>query len=250
MERIFDQRERLARAETFASDWLNSKGRILPQLHLATHRPDLHARVTRQLAMVYDDGSCEARDRPPHVRAASGLSAFKEYLAVVQDDANWLALIDHQDKVHAVPLPRGPDGARVFSTDRDNKGDKFDLEACITVPGAKGHELVGFASGSHRGREWILRVHEDVTFGAPLTQVVTDPNGRTELMAEFLDATRFYESLRQNSDFCGAGLNVEGAVALDDDRIMLFQRGNAPPKDGLQPVDATAEVSWATRCGQ
>ena len=198
--------------------------------------------------MVYDDGPCDTRDRPPHVRAASGLSAFKEYLAVVQDDANWLALIDARDKVHAVPLPRGPDGARVFSKGRDNKDDKFDLEACITVPGANGHELVGFASGSHPGREWILRVHESISFGTPLTQVVSDPNGRAELMAEFLDATRFYESLRQNHDFSGAGLNVEGAVAVDDDRIMLFQRGNAPHRNGLEPVDATAEVSWAELC--
>src|SRR3546814_2023632 len=29
-----------------------------------------------------------------------------------------------------------------------------------------------------------------------------------------------------------------------DDRIMLFQRGNAPARDGLQPVDATTEISW------
>src|SRR3546814_1770083 len=25
---------------------------------------------------------------------------------------------------------------------------------------------------------------------------------------------------------------------------MLFQRGNAPARDGLQPVDATTEISW------
>jgi hypothetical protein len=33
--------------------------------------------------MTYDEGPSEPDDRPPHVRAASGLSAFKEYLAVM-----------------------------------------------------------------------------------------------------------------------------------------------------------------------
>jgi hypothetical protein len=50
--------------------------------------------------------------------------------------------------------------------------------------------------------------------------------------------------LRANKEFSGTGLNIEGAVAIDEDRIMLFQRGNAPAGGGLEPVDATAEVSW------
>src|SRR3546814_5728420 len=57
----------------------------------------------------------------------------------------------------------------VFSRDRGNKHEKFDLEACTTVPGEGGHELIGFGSGSHPGREWILRVHEGASFGAALT---------------------------------------------------------------------------------
>lgn len=200
----------------------------------ARRHPGLEAHVTRRLAMVYDEGPSDAEDRPPHVRAASGLSAFKEYLAVIQDDANWLALIDADDRVHALPLPPGPSGARVFSRARGNKHEKYDLEACITVPGENGHELIGFASGSHPGREWILRVHESLAFGTPT---------RMALGAEFLEAARFYEALRADRTFCGAGLNIEGAVAVDD-RIVLFQRGNAPAGDGLEPVDATAEVSW------
>lgn len=217
-------------------------------LRTARHQPRLQAHVTRQLPMVYDDGPCDIQDRPPHVRAASGLSAFKEYLAVVQDDANWLALIDANDRIHAVPLPPGPSGARVFSKSNDNKREKFDLEACITLPRADGHELIGFASGSHSGREWILRVHEHVSFGATLTETSTDPDGCAELTTEFLEATPFYDSLRADRSFSGAGLNIEGAVAIDDDRIMLFQRGNAPAKDGLEPVNATADVSWDALC--
>ena len=208
--------------------------------------PKLEARVTERLAMVYEDGPSDEEDRPPHVRAASGLSAFREYLAVIQDDANWLALIDADQRILAVPLPPGPSGARIFSSERGNKDEKYDLEACITVPGENGHELIGFSSGSHPGREWILRVHEELSASGQAPGSGADGgDGGIGFSAEFLDATRFYDALRSNTEFCGAGLNIEGAVALDDDRIMLFQRGNARARDGIEPVDSTAEISWA-----
>ena len=216
----------------------------MPADRTAHRDTQLKAHVVRRVAMAYDQGASGPDDRPPHVRAASGLSAFKEYLAVIQDDTNWLALIDADGRIHALPLPPGPSGARVFSRDRGNKHEKFDLEACTTVPGESSHELIGFGSGSHVGREWILRVHEGASFGAVLTDTaLRDPAG-IGIAAEFLDATRFYKGLRASEAFSGAGLNIEGAVAIDDDRLMLFQRGNAPARDGLDPVDATAEVSW------
>jgi hypothetical protein len=214
------------------------------QLHVtarftAVRDPSLEARVTGCLAMVYEEGPSDEEDRPPHVRAASGLSAFREYLAVIQDDANWLALVDSEQRITAVPLPPSRGGDRVFSEDRGNQDDKYDLEACITVPGADGLELIGFASGSRRGREWILRVREKDSPGARTAD---------SFDAEFLEAEPFYEALRANPSFCGSGLNIEGAVTIDDDRIMLFQRGNSDPTDGLEPVDATAEISWAGLC--
>ena len=213
--------------------------------HLTAHRHlELEAHIVRRRAMIYDEGASDLDDRLPHVCAASGLSAFREYLAVIQDDANWLALIDAEDRIRAVPLPPGPSGARVFSSERGNKHEKFDLEACIAVPSDKGEELIGFASGSHRGREWILRVRESDSVGGALTNTAIEASAGTEFGAEFLDATRFYESLRADNEFSGAGLNIEGAVTVDDDQIMLFQRGNAPAKDDLDPVDATAHVSW------
>lgn len=199
--------------------------------------PALDAHVTGRRPMIYEEGPCAVEDRPAHVRAASGLTAFNEFLAVVQDDANWLALIDTDQRVTAVPLPAGPGGARTFSKSRGNKKDKFDLEACITVPCSDGHELVGFSSGSRKGREWILRVRD----------VRASPSA-TSFEAEFLEALPFYEAMRSDTDFSGAGLNIEGAVTLDDDRILLFQRGNARARDGLAPVDATAEISWAALC--
>lgn len=214
----------------------------------AVQDPDLEACVTGSLAMVYQEGASAEEDRPPHVRAASGLSAFMEYLAVIQDDANWLALIDADQHVTAVPLPPGPRGARVFSKTRGNKHEKYDLEACITVPCQGGHELIGFSSGSRRGREWILRVRDP----AASARSSPAPDGAQDLVgaldAEFVDAARFYDSMRANAAFSGAGLNIEGALTFDDDRILLFQRGNASPRGGLQPVDATASISWTGLC--
>lgn len=184
--------------------------------------------------MTYLDGPSDEDDRPPHVRAASGLSAFRECLAVIQDDANWLALIDADQQVTAVPLPPSPAGDRVFSKKRGNLEDKYDLEACVTVTNGETSELVGFSSGSRAEREWVLRVR--------------DLGEAAELKAEFKPAPAFYAAMRDAKPFSGAGLNIEGALSLDGDRIRLFQRGNADPRDGLEPLDATADFSWTALC--
>jgi hypothetical protein len=190
--------------------------------------------------MVYKDGPSREEDRPPHVRAASGLSAFMEYIAVIQDDANWLALIDADENVTAIPLPPSPHGDRVFSNNRGNKDDKYDLEACISVASGGKQELVGFSSGSRPERAWVLRVRDEIA-----GQDAPDRDLAARLTAEFVDAASFYRSMRSNAHFSGAGLNIEGALALDDDVIRLFQRGNAQPCGDLQPVDATADLSWS-----
>jgi hypothetical protein len=69
-----------------------------------------------------------------------------------------------------------------------------------------------------------------------------------KLKAEFVPAPAFYAAMRENKAFSGAGLNIEGALAFDEDRVRVFQRGNAAPCDGLEPVDATADFSWAALC--
>ena len=194
--------------------------------------------------MTYADDPSDATDHHPHVRAASGMTHFREYLAVVQDDANWLALIDGDDTVHALPLPPRPEsGSRIFSKRTGNKHEKFDLEACIVVPGGHGPELIGFGSGSHPGREWVLRVHESEALAATLSDRAAHDALGIDLTAEFVDATPFYDSLRANRSFSGAGLNIEGAVLLDGDTIRLFQRGNAPSRE-TPAIDATGDVPW------
>src|ERR671913_278042 len=111
-----------------------------PPAFTATFDRQLQARVIGSHDMLYADGPSDQEDRPPHVLAASGLSAFRERLAVIQDDANWLALIDEDQTITAVPLPPGPDGSRVFTKSRGNADEKCDFEACISVPGEKGLE--------------------------------------------------------------------------------------------------------------
>jgi hypothetical protein len=191
--------------------------------------------------MIYREGPSDEEDRPAHVRAASGLSAFMECLAVIQDDANWLALIDADQQVTAIPLPPSPNGDRVFSKSRGNKDDKYDLEACISVHSGGTSELIGFSSGSRQGREWILRVRDNDAGSG-------DADFASRLEAEFVNAAIFYQSMRDNREFSGAGLNIEGALTLEGDVIRLFQRGNAEAKPGLPPVDATAEIPWASLC--
>nr|WP_314443002.1 hypothetical protein [uncultured Sphingomonas sp.] len=200
----------------------------------AAEEPRWDARIVDRREMTYTEGPSDDDDRPPHVRAASGMSEFREKLAVIQDDCNWLALIDTDQRITAVPLPPSPAGDRVFSKKRGNQEEKYDLEACVTVSSGEGCELVAFSSGSRPEREWVLRVREQ------------EPGG--ELDAEFVAAPAFYAALRENRAFSGAGLNIEGALALDGDRVRLFQRGNAEPCDGLQAIDATADLSWKDLC--
>lgn len=195
----------------------------------------LTAKITGRIPLVYCEGPSPDADRPAFVRAASGLGAFREYLIAVQDDANWLALIDADRQVHALPLPRGPGGARLFDDRHGNRHDKVDLEACVIKRADQGFELVAFGSGTAPQREWVLR------------GMCTDPARAAEgkgFEARFCKAADFYASLHDNRDFSGGSVNIEGAAALDDDCIMLMQRGNAGPHDGGEAVDATALLSW------
>lgn len=198
----------------------------------------LEAKIVRRIPLVYAEGPSEADDRPPFVLAASGLASLGELLFVVQDNANWLAVVQPDDRVTAVPLPRGPEGARVFSKERQNDQDKVDLEACVVVRGAEGPELVAFGSGTGDSSCWILNVTRPEHAAS-----AEDPSQEADGTA-FLDAGPFYESLRENRAFTGGKLNIEGAIALDSDRILILQRGNPPRGEG-EPVDATAELSWS-----
>lgn len=189
--------------------------------------PDLRATVVRSLPLFYREGADPALDRPLHVRAGSSLSWFGDRLALVQDDANFLVLIDPQSfAVEAIPLPPGEGGLRQFDDQRGNKRFKLDLEACTTVPTPDGEIFLAFGSGSTARREQILMVPG------------SDPNRFT-----LQPAAALYAHLRACTAFSGSELNLEGAI-FQADHIRLFNRGNGAPQDTLLPVNATGDLHW------
>src|SRR5262245_10943657 len=59
--------------------------------------PALEARVVRRRPLVYTRGSDASLDRPTHVRAGSAMVRLGPgMLAVVQDDASFIAIVDLQ----------------------------------------------------------------------------------------------------------------------------------------------------------
>lgn len=198
---------------------------------VARHDLSLGARVVRVVPLVYVAGADDALDRPAHVRAGSGLAWIGGTLAVIQDDAHFVALIDPQTgRCRAVTLPAGEGGLRQFDDVRGNKRYKLDLEAALAVPDGRGGEtLAAFGSGSTDRREQVLRVER-----------LLDEEPSIELQP----ASAFYARLREAAAFSGSEMNVEGA-AWRGGRIVLLNRGNGAPSEDRAPVDATCEVDWA-----
>jgi hypothetical protein len=197
----------------------------------ATHDATLDARIVRSVPMRYAEGADDALDRPAHVRAGSGLARVGRRLVVVQDDANFLALVDPSSgRAASVPLPAGQGGRRLFDDGRGNKQHKLDLEACVVIPREAGDLLVAFGSGSTRLRERVAVVR-----GLP--------DGTPEVTLH--DASGVYAGMRAAGDFAGSEMNVEGAVLVDG-RVRLFQRGNGAPVGDVMPVSATCELDWET----
>lgn len=203
----------------------------MPPQITARHDSALQARIVRRTPLYYDDDPAPELERPPYVRAGSSLTCIAEYVVVVQDNTNFIALIDvSRSRATSLPLPAGPDGDRVFDAEHGNKRHKFDLEACVAIPADNGSLLVAFGSGSSAERQRIV--------------VVRWPE-HEQPQAQVYDGTSFYQRLRDTADFAGSELNVEGAVYLGDDRLRFFQRGNGAAHDGLQPIDATCELRWS-----
>ncbi|MDF1504061.1 hypothetical protein, partial [Roseisolibacter sp. H3M3-2] len=174
-------------------------------------------------------GADDAFDRPAHVRAGSGLAAVGARVAVVQDDAAFVALADPATGLaDAVTLPADDDGRRRFEAARGNKQRKYDLEACLVLPAGRDARLLAFGSGSTPRRERVLLA----TFpgGAPDPVLTRD---------ERRGALPVYGALRAHPAFAGRELNVEGAVPLGG-RVRLFGRGNGAATGGGSDAPATS----------
>jgi len=198
----------------------------------ARHDPALTARVVRSVPLLYAEGAYAPLDRPAHVRSASGIVRVAGRIAVIQDDANFVALVDPATGfAHAVTLPAGEGGLRQFDDLRGNKRFKLDLECCVSVDAGGGREmLVAFGSGSLPARERIVLVR-GVGTGDPGVRVI--------------DASALYAALHADREFSGSELNVEGAAVLDG-TLRLFNRGNGAPRGDLLPVNASCDLELAS----
>jgi hypothetical protein len=124
----------------------------------------MRARVVKRLPLHYRTGADTRLDRPAHVRAASSLAWWRKRLVVVQDDANFVALVNpFTGDVEAVALPADAQGRRLFDSERGNKADKHDFEALWATKLRDGSDaLVAFGSGSTRRRESIAVIRASV----------------------------------------------------------------------------------------
>lgn len=197
----------------------------------ATLDPGLTAVVVECTPLCYAEGPDAALDRPGHVRAASGIASVPGGIAIVQDDANFVALFDPRTaRTRAITLPAGAGGLRQFDDERGNKEDKLDLEACVAVPHEGDVVLLAFGSGSSPRREQVLMLR-----------------GWSEgtLRVSLIHLPRLYQALRGAESFSGSELNVEGAIFVGG-RIRLLGRGNGAPRAGVQPASATCDLDWPT----
>jgi len=196
-------------------------------------RPDasLSARIVRSLPLLYAEGADAALDRPAYVRSASGITRIAGVIAVVQDDANFVAVVDAATGLaRAITLPAGEGGVRQFDDLRGNKRFKLDLESCVTVDDDDGREmLLAFGSGSLPARERIVLVRGVDS---------DDPDARV------IDASALYARFHAAPEFSGSELNVEGAAVVDG-TLCLFNRGNGAARDSLVPVNASCDLDLA-----
>jgi hypothetical protein len=163
--------------------------------------PALRVRVIGVRELRYDAAAPLGDDRPEHVRAASGLAFTGGRLAVIQDDAAFIAYVGGGE-VTALALPRGAGGRRRFEVGLGNKMEKLDLEAAVAV----GDDLWAFGSGSSPAREKIAVIGYAM---------------RTQ------DASSLYRRLREELEH---DVNIEGA-ALVGDQLWLCHRGNTGAAD-------------------
>ncbi len=192
---------------------------VLRKLH-ATLSPHLTATLATPQPLLYEHGAHPMEDLPAHVRAASSIRRQGERLVIAQDDVSALALLDPATgKTQPLLLPTGPNGARIFDDVRGNKKLKLDLEASILLPDGR---FIAFGSGSSPQREKIV--------------IVGAGEGA---LAQQIDGTNLYASLRAPVNERSARLNIEGAV-VQGPWLRLLQRGNG--KRGYEPYNAILDV--------
>lgn len=193
----------------------------------AKHDRELSAMIVERRPLRYRTNASPALDRPPHVRAGSSLTWVGSRLGLVQDDANFVALVDPKSGLaRAITLPAGDAGKRHFDDARGNKKFKLDLEACCTVEGSSGTLFLALGSGSTRRRRRVVTI-ESVAARSPRVSLI--------------DAESLYLALEAVAEFAGSDMNIEGALAVKG-ALRLFSRGNGAARGDRAPVNATGEL--------
>jgi hypothetical protein len=170
--------------------------------------PALTARVLSRAPLMYAEPALPEHDRPPFVRAASGIVVVDDALLVIQDDASFIAVVKPTGPgARSIPLPAGPGGRRRFEDALGNKRDKLDLEACVRIE----RQVLAFGSGSLPQRERVVVI--EVDGGAEALRVV--------------DGAALYAGLRRAWGLSPDEVNVEG-VAIVSGAMRFFHRGNGP----------------------
>lgn len=193
--------------------------------------PALSVRVLGARELRYSDQARLGDDRPPHVRAASGLAFTNGRLAVIQDDVAFIATVT-AGEVAAITLPRGARGRRRFEVAIGNKHEKLDLEACVAI----GDELFAFGSGSTPAREKVVHVGyaTRVLDASPLYRLLREEiGGAVNIEGVALVGTDANETEPQDAGHSGAlQLWPDADEAIDGSReLWLFHRGNTGPSD-------------------
>jgi hypothetical protein len=195
---------------------------------VAIEDPAIGATVVHRIPLHYSGGPDSAIDRPGHVRAASSIALIGGQYAIVQDDANFIAVLAADGTLDPITLPAGAGGERQFDDGRGNKHRKLDLEASVTITEGGVTTLFAFGSGSLPARERIV--------------VVTGWEGGPRSIS-IVPAPRLYAALRNAPEFSGSELNIEGAALLGTE-LWLFGRGNGARGLGREPVNATCTLDW------
>jgi hypothetical protein len=194
---------------------------------VAVFDPSLRATVVSRKPLSYREGADEALDRPAHLRSGSSLTWVDNRLVLVQDDANFVAIIDPKSgRAESITLPAGEGGRRQFDDLRGNKKYKFDFEACCTVDTRGGPRFIAFGSGTKRRRRNVL-VIDRWNHPAPRVEVV--------------EAKPLYRVLGMRRSFAGSDMNIEGALALPG-FIRLFTRGNGRFRRRRAPLNSTCDI--------
>lgn len=154
-------------------------------------------------------------DNSRHISAASGMVVVGEFLYVIADDELHLGVFDQSGAGALARLFPG----QLPDSSAERKTLKPDLEALVRLPSFLGYPhgaLLALASGSKPNRR----------AGAVLG---LDESGRIAGEPRPYDLTSLYSSLESRFP----ALNIEGAVVLGDELVLLQRGSKAQPESAL-----------------